>query len=412
MKNSEYKLSKRIPVFVWVLIAEVLLCVLSNLLFLNSNAGTGSDAYRVDISRAFNRIRNGDMPSPGEYEFITVIEPFDEERVYAGDYAPVKAADGSMYIISYTVNKNNKGIFILNAVWAAVFVLTIVVVIYIEIKILKPFRVVSELPIELAKGNLTVPVNEEKDRYFGKFLWGMDVLREHMEEEKEKNLALEREKKTLILTLSHDIKTPLSAIKLYNKALSRKLYDTEEKQLEAYAGIEKNTDELEAYVEDIRNAVREDFLKIEVKNEEWYMSEVIDDLSSLYKEKTAQLHTELKIESYDDCLLKGDRDRALEVLQNLMENAIKYGDGKRIAVSFADEENCRLITVSNTGGGFDKKELPNLFDSFYRGSNVGKQKGSGLGLYIAKNLMRAMDGDIYAEAYDNTFSVTAVFRRE
>ena len=230
-----------------MLIAEVLLCVLSNLLFLNSNADTGSDAYRVDVSRACNRIRNGDMPSPDEYEVITGIEPFYEERVYAGDYAPVKATDGSMYIITYTVNQNkSKGIFIINAVWAVAFVLTIAVVIYIEIKILKPFRVVSELPIELAKGNLTVPVNEEKDRYFGKFLWGMDVLREHMEEEKEKNLALEREKKTLILTLSHDIKTPLSAIKLYNKALSRKLYDTEEKQLEAYAGIEKNANELEA----------------------------------------------------------------------------------------------------------------------------------------------------------------------
>ena len=157
--------------------------------------------------------------------------------------------------------------------------------------------------------------------------------------------------------------------------------------------------------------MREDFLKIEVKNEEWYMSEVIDDLTSLYKEKTSQLHTEFVIGSYDDCLLKGDRDRALEVLQNLMENAIKYGDGRRITVSFADEEDCRLITVSNTGGEFDKKELPNLFDSFYRGSNAGKQKGSGLGLYIAKNLMIAMGGDIYAETAGDTFSVTAVFIR-
>ncbi len=239
----------------------------------------------------------------------------------------------------------------------------------------------------------------------------MDVLREHIEEEKEKNLALECEKKTLILTLSHDIKTPLSAIKLYNKALSQKLYDTDEKLEQAYAGIEKNANELESYVEDIRNAVREDFLKLEVRDEEWYMSEVIDSLVSLYKEKTVQLRTEFKIEPYDDCLLKGDKDRALEVLQNLMENAIKYGDGKKITVSFSDEEDCRLITVTDTGSGFDRKELPNIFDSFYRGSNAGKQKGSGLGLYISRKLMLAMGGDIYAEAADNTFSVTAVFRR-
>lgn len=71
-----------------------------------------------------------------------------------------------------------------------------------------------DIPYELARGNLTAPIKENKYRFFGKFTWGINLL---------------REKKTLILSLSHDIKTPLSAIHLYAKALSKGLYKEHEK---------------------------------------------------------------------------------------------------------------------------------------------------------------------------------------
>ncbi len=55
------------------------------------------------------------------------------------------------------------------------------------------------------------------------------------------------------------------------------------------------------------------------------------------------------VSQYTDCLLKGDMDRAIEILQNVIENAVKYDDGEYIRIDFADEEQCRLITVSNSG---------------------------------------------------------------
>ena len=94
-----------------------------------------------------------------------------------------------------------------------------------------------------------------------------------------------------------------------------------------------------------------------------------------------------------------------------MENALKYGDGRRITIRFSEEEDCRLVTVENTGCNLPEKELPSIFDSFYRGSNAENVKGSGLGLYICRQLMRAMDGEAYAEMGMDTFSVTAVFRK-
>ena len=72
--------------------------------------------------------------------------------------------------------------------------------------------------------------------------------------------------------------------------------------------------------------------------------------------------------------------------------------------------------MENTGCTLPERELPNIFDSFYRGSNAEKQKGSGLGLYICKEIMRAMDGEVYAEVKkdgkEDVFAVTAVFRKK
>ena len=111
----------------------------------------------------------------------------------------------------------------------------------------------------------------------------------------------------------------------------------------------------------------------------------------------------------EPCLIRGDLDRGVEVIQNLMENAIKYGDGERIDLLLSEEDGCILIGVCNSGCTLPPAELPHIFDSFWRGSNADKQKGSGLGLYICRQLMHKMSGDIFAEAGDGRMIVTAVF---
>lgn len=111
---------------------------------------------------------------------------------------------------------------------------------------------------------------------------------------------------------------------------------------------------------------------------------------------------------YQNSLVKADTERLLEVLQNIIENAIKYGSDKKIGISISKEEDCVLITVENTGEVLQAEELPHLFDSFYRGSNAGSQEGSGLGLYICRKLMHKMNGDVFLKQEKNLFSVTVV----
>ncbi len=239
---------------------------------------------------------------------------------------------------------------------------------------------------------------------------GMDMLRDTLESNRKKELELQK-KKTLVLSLTHDINTPLSAIRLYTRALAEGLYTEEDKRMEAYRGIEKNVTDIEKYVNEITVASREDFLYLTVNLTEVYLSDVIEAIRKLYMDKFGSLHTVFEMEPYTDCLLKGDADRLIEVMQNLLENALKYGDGKRIIVSFSEEEDCRLITVTNSGCTLKQEELVNIFDSFYRGSNVEAANGSGLGLYISRQLMHKMDGEVYAEIRDDDFCATVVVRK-
>ena len=278
-------------------------------------------------------------------------------------------------------------------------------------KIIQPFHTMNHLVSELAKGNLSVPLKAEKSKFFGQFLWGLDMLREKLEQDKIRELELVKEKKTLLLSLSHDIKTPLSAIDLYAKALSQNLYDSEEKKQEAVLGIEKNAEEIKKYINEIADASREEFLNLKVSNQEFYLSALVGSITKYYKEKTEQLHTVFLVDKIQDCLLYGDVNRAVEVMQNVMENAIKYGDGKEIHISFQEEENCKLITVENTTCSLKEDEIMHVFDSFYRGSNSKKVKGSGLGLYICKEILHKMDGEIFARIIENRFLITIVLRK-
>ena len=335
-------------------------------------------AREMSLTTATDVIEDIDL---SKYYTIVRVSIFNEDDICNNDYV-VENVNGTLYSIEYREHSNQGTLIILNAVLFGVLIFTVLLFVYIQRKILKPFADMTVLTTELAKGNLSVPVKEEKSRYFGKFLWGMDMLRENLEERKEKELEYQKEKKTLILSLSHDFKTTLSAIELYNKALSKGLYDTDEKKQEVYAGIEKNIGDIRKYVEEITNASREDFLNLQVREGEFYLANVMDKITSYYGDKLAGLHTEFVVDTYSNVLLKGDEDRITEVLQNVMENAIKYGDGKKVAITFSEEEDYRLIHIANTGTSIEEEEMLHLFDSFYRGKNSKNIKGTGLGLYI------------------------------
>ena len=400
-----------------IVVVEILLIVSVNRLYFNQNNDSDGRLYLVEARRVMKEIEEQKLESTeieamslSKYETLVGIREFVAGEACSNDYL-VEEIAGKLYRIEYVEERSSGLPLYINISLLCMMIVTMMVLVYVYRKVLKPFHNMSNLSYELAKGNLSMPIKEEKSKLFGHFLWGMDMLREKLEDNKARELQFQKEQKTLILSLSHDIKTPLSSIELYSKALSENLYDTQERKDEALQGIVRNVKEIKGYVDEIVTASREDFLNLEVSMGEYYLSDVMKVTERYYKDKLSVIHTEFQVDEISECLLKGDKNRMIEVLQNVMENAIKYGDGKRIHISFGEEEDCKLIHIENSGCDLKEEELPNLFDSFYRGSNSTGRKGSGLGLYICKTLMRKMDGEIFAEMKEELFCVTIVVRK-
>lgn len=400
-------------IFVAVIALSLLLLTAANIILLNDSGDNGRE-YRVEINRLETEIRekgfeNADL---SDCKYVTNIERQGENFYNAESDYVIREIGGELYRFDYSAEeKQDKSsvLLIVNTFICIMALAVTAVLLFIRQKILAPFEKMSDVPYQLSKGNLNTPLKESRSRFFGKFVWGLDMLRETLEQHKRKELQLQKEKKTLLLSLSHDIKTPLSAIKLYSKALSTGLYPDSEKQREIAESINSKADEIEDYVSRIICASREDYLSLEVNMGEFYLSELIKTVEQYYNDKLALVGTEICIEKSGNCLIKGDIDRSNEVFQNIIENAVKYGDGKRISIDFSEEEGCILITVKNGGCTLSGAELPHIFESFWRGSNAEKKEGAGLGLYICRQLMHKMGGEVFAGINGDIISITTVF---
>ena len=325
--------------------------------------------YRVEAKRLADEIAETGSYDLAGYPHITGVYTGDD--LYQSDeHYVIIEAGGMLYRVEYRLGSGHGILIAVNCILGVMFLLLFGVFVYIWRNVIKPFGSLNDVPQELAKGNLAVPIPEQKSRFLGKFTWGVNLLREKIEDDRQKELSMQRDKKLLLLSLSHDIKTPLSAIKLNAKALAKGIYSDEEKRRSAAESINIRADEIEHFVSEITKAASEDFMSFEVTQGEAFLSQIITKIHARYAPQLEISGTEFMIHRYDDCILSCDAERMAECLQNLIENAMKYGDGKRIEIGFDKMDGYELITVTNTGCTLEEKELPQIFGSFHRGSNA------------------------------------------
>ena len=416
-----------------IILLWITLAVITSIVLYGKMNEAGNKAYKIDINRVNNMLSEGKKPEEIDFNKLKYVvdvgylslpcsteamsdffEGKDLHKNHGFVLQPVFQDGGrvSGYLrFTYIMNTDDDkhSIMILLNISLLFMTATIIAVMfYIRYSVLKPFNQIVEMPYELSKGHLKTELRENKNRFFGKFVWGLELLRQSLETSKRRELELEKDKKTMILSISHDIKTPLSTIKLYSKAIYDNLYTSDEKKSEAAHLIEEKAAQIENFVAELISASTRDILDLQVSTGEFYLSELIERIRKTYCEKLKLLKTDFIIDKDEDILLKGDLDRLIEVFENIIENAIKYGDGKFVRISFSDEDYCKLITVTNSGTPVPSTDFIHMFESFWRGANAQNRSGSGLGLYICKEIMKKMDGDIFAESTDTTMSFNVV----
>lgn len=411
-------------VIVYLLIAGGILLLEPRISLQNSNQ------YKVEINRIYAGLDKGSSftkPDFDDYQYIKNVEyiSVDEKDSTVQKAFYKTTGENHMEVVPYYVEGSLLGYlrfdYIIQQVDHTLFaiteialfllvVVTISMLLYIRHQILKPFNELSEFPYELSKGHLQGELKENQNRYFGKFVWGLGLLRDKLDVTRNKELELEKQKKLMLLSLSHDIKTPLSTIKLYSKALMEDVYETEERKKEAAGQIGEKTDEIERFVNEIIKASTEDILDIEVEIGDFYLKELVDKVENAYKEKSSLKQILFTVGAFDNKLLRGDVERIYEVIGNVIENAFKYGDGKKISISFLEEEYCQLIRIHNSGQSVKENEFNHLFDSFFRGSNSEGKPGNGLGLYISRKIMHKMEGELFVEKESDGMSFVLVIK--
>lgn len=215
-------------------------------------------------------------------------------------------------------------------------------------------------------------------------------------EEKEKELKLYN---TLLNSLSHELRTPISAIlgsvDMLKESID-KLSAENRSQLLNEIGIAGNR--LNREVENILNMSRLESGMLKAKSDWTDMNELIN--SSINKLFPVNQHKVIYQNSDNLPLFKLDSGLTEQILYNLLDNAIQYTPANsKIEVDIKHESESCVITVSDNGNGFPEKEVPLVFDKFYRLPNT-KTGGSGLGLSIVKGFAEAQNGIIKLENYE------------
>lgn len=214
--------------------------------------------------------------------------------------------------------------------------------------------------------------------------------------------TLDKMKDEFMSNVSHELKTPLISIKgygelLYDEKLGGRL-DEQKKSLEA---IIRNADRLTRLINSILFITRLQAGKIDFRIEPIEIEEIVqtcvEDLKNPMDRKRIIFEKEVSGVSR----LRGDKDRFVEVISNLLDNAIKFTrEGGKIAIKAWDELENVHITLSDNGIGIPEDIIPKLFTRFYQvdASTSRKYGGTGLGLYIAKTIVDALGGKIWIES--------------
>lgn len=256
---------------------------------------------------------------------------------------------------------------------------------------IRPFEKLEKYTGEIARGNLDVPLNYERINYFGQFTWAFDHMRNEITKAREcEKLAIENNK-TVIATLSHDIKTPIASIRAYSEALVANLDSSIERRQRYVSVILKKCDEVTKLTNDLFLHSLTDLNKLVISKTKTDISEVINNIVRELTVDKDNIHLH---NSLSQVFVELDEKRFKQVIGNLVNNARKYADGTDINISADIENNNVVFKVRDYGKGFYNEDIPFVFNKFYRGKNSSESEGAGLGLYIVKYVIGQMDGEV------------------
>lgn len=225
----------------------------------------------------------------------------------------------------------------------------------------------------------------------------------------------ERDRREFVSNVSHELRTPLTSMRSYIETLSEGAWQDQEMAPRFLKITLDETDRMIRMINDLLDLSRMDNgnlkLNIEMVNFNELVNFVLDrfDVIIANSEKKYRIVREF---TQRPLFVEVDTDRMIQVIDNIMNNAIKYSpDGGKITVRLMETHNNVILSITDQGLGIPKKDISRIFERFYRvdKARARKQGGTGLGLAISKEVVKALGGTIWAtsiENYGSTFYIS------
>ena len=248
--------------------------------------------------------------------------------------------------------------------------------------------------IEISKGNLDTKLFQNSNDEVGEITEAFNVMSTKLKNEQSRT-------KEFIEDFSHEIKTPLSLIKNYNQAMMDNMIQDSEEQQRCYRLIEKETNRIHKLIQSYLDFAKLDTQLVEIVKHPIVFAQIIEDIISKYGIIFEENNVKLDMRLDYDVIISADEDRLEQIIQNIIQNAIRYSKDKTcISIKMENKENTCVLTISDNGIGISEEDLAIITNRFIRVNKVysRKETGTGLGLSIVEKLMKLHNGKMDIES--------------
>lgn len=317
-------------------------------------------------------------------------------------------SEGSAFIITMTSSVvpeiRSLMLDMMIAIVLILFITGAIMVFWIYAGINTPLKKLREATQRIKEGDLDFTLEPEGDNEISDLCRDFEAMRKRLKESEEEKERYDVENKELISNISHDLKTPITTIKGYVEGIMDGVADTPEKMNRYIRTIYNKANDMDKLINELTfyskidtNRIPYTFNKINVAD---YFDDCAEEVCLDLEERNIQFTYINQVEK--DTLIIADAEQMKRVINNIIGNSIKYIDKPKgkIELRILDAGDFIQVELEDNGKGIEAKNLPNIFDRFYRtdASRNSAQGGSGIGLSIVKKIIEDHGGKIWASS--------------
>lgn len=272
--------------------------------------------------------------------------------------------------------------------------------------IITPLGILNKATTEIARGNLDHAIEIPSEDEVGELCKSYETMRLQLKESQRLSQSYENNRKELIANISHDLKTPITSIRGYVQGIMEGVASTPEKESKYIQTIYSNAVQMDRLIDELFLFSKLDLKQLafdfEAVNIEDFLHDCVEDKGYDLKNKGISLSFTSTYPS--QALVLADRQRLQRVINNIIVNVEQHQDTAkdqaRLEIVLSENPDEAIIEIKDNGQGINPENLPYIFDRLYRGdpARTRQSKGSGLGLSIAKQIVEAHGGRVWAES--------------